>query len=263
MLPLLAVETAGEHPAVEVRGLRVAFGEQTVLRGVSLSIASGVRTGLIGPNGAGKSTLLRALAGLVRPERGEIAVHGVAISTEPWQARRAVGVVGHQPMLYPELTAAENLEFYARLYGLDAVPARVAAGLSRVGLADRADSQVATLSRGMQQRLALARALLHEPSILLLDEAESGLDAAATDMLLGLLRDDVGQRTVILASHDLGFVQAAVSEAVILRSGRLADRLPLNGQTAAWLQEQYARVLARSVERPGASHQALIGARRP
>ena len=233
-------------PAVEVQGLRVILGEQFALRNVSLQIQAGARVALVGANGAGKSTLLRALAGLVRPESGEIALHGVPLAADPWHARRAIGFVGHQPMLYPELTAAENLRFYARLYGLDDIGGRVAAGLRRVDLAYRADSRVGTLSRGMLQRLALARALLHEPSILLLDEAESGLDAVATGLLLDVLRAQAGQRTVILASHDLGFVHAAADEVLMLRAGRVADRLHLAAHPLSWLQERYAEVLAHS-----------------
>ena len=152
-------------------------------------------------------------------------------------------------MLYPELSAAENLRFYARLYGLDDIAARVTGGLKRVDLLDRANSRTDTLSRGMVQRLALARALLHEPSILLLDEAESGLDAVATDLLLDILRAEAGRRTVILASHDLGFVRAAADEVVLMRAGRVADRLQVAGESLSWLQDRYAEVLAHA---PGA-----------
>lgn len=233
-------------PAVEVRGLRVILGEQVALRGVNLAVRAGTRVALVGPNGAGKSTLLRALAGLVRVDAGEVEINGAPLTVDPWQARRAIGFVAHKPMLYTELTAAENLRFYARLYGLDRLSERVAEGLSRVGLADRANSRAGTFSRGMTQRLALARALLHEPSILLLDEAESGLDAAATDLLLDVLRAESGQRTVILASHDLGFVQAAADQVVMLKAGRVAGSLDLTDRSGGWLQQQYADMLARS-----------------
>ena len=245
--------------AVEVRGLRVILGEQVALRGIDLTVQAGSRVALVGANGAGKSTLLRALAGLVRVDAGEIAINGTPLAVDPWQARRAIGLVAHKPMLYPELTAAENLRFYARLYGLDQPSERVAAGLNRVGLADRADSRVGTLSRGMAQRLALARALLHEPSILLLDEAESGLDSAATERLLGVLHAEAGQRTVILASHDLGFVQAAADDVVMLKAGRVASTLPLANRSAEWLRERYAEVLAVPVV-TGKSSGQLVGA---
>lgn len=246
--------------AIDVRALRVVLGEQTALNGVSLSVVAGSRVALIGPNGAGKSTLLRALAGLVRPEGGEIALFGAALRSDPWRARRVIGMVAHQPMLYPDLTAAENLQFYAQLYGLDAVRDRVSEGLARVGLADQAESRASALSRGMQQRLSLARALIHEPPILLLDEAESGLDAAATDLLLRLLREAAGQRTVILTSHDLGFVQAAATEVHILLAGRVAERISLTGQSASWLQERYVEALARPVERQRNRNHTLAGA---
>jgi heme exporter protein A len=242
--------------------LRIVLGDQVALRGISLSVAYGARVAVIGPNGAGKSTLLRALSGLARLASGEILVHGTSLSADPWLARRAVGVVGHQPMLYPDLTAAENLRFYAQLYSLDRVSERVATGLERVGLLDRAASRVGTLSRGMVQRLSLARALLHEPSILLLDEAESGLDSAATELLLQVLDGEASRRTVLLASHDLAFVQAAASEMVILRHGRVAERLPLDGHSGGWLQDRYAEVLARPISRAVTPAPELAGARR-
>src|SRR5262249_12368354 len=158
---------------------------------------------VVGPNGAGKSTLLRVVAGLLRPTSGDILIQGQSVAGDPWAARRAVGMVGHQSMLHPDLTARENLAVYARLYGLDRIGARVAAGLDSVDLTTRAANRIATFSRGMTQRLALARALLHEPAILLLDEAESGLDARARDRLLTALDNT---RTAILASHDLAYV---------------------------------------------------------
>jgi heme exporter protein A len=249
-----------ETNAVEIVGLRVILGEQVALRGVNLSVRAGICVALVGPNGAGKSTLLRALAGLVRPESGHVSLDGRPLASDPWYARRAIGFVGHQPMLYPELTAAENLRFYGRLYGLDRLNERVRAGLTQVQLLDRADSRADTLSRGMMQRLALARALLHEPSILLLDEAESGLDATATDLLLGILHAQAGQRTVILASHDLGFVQAAADEVVILRNGRVIERLMLADGSRARLHERYADVLARPTTRGPATSGARPGA---
>ena len=227
--------------AVELRGVRVILGEQPVLRGIDLAVGRGRKLALVGPNGAGKSTLLRVVAGLLHPSNGEVSVEGRPVASDPWHARRAVGMVAHQPMLHPELTARENLLTYGRLYGLDRLGERVAAGLERVGLAGRANSRVSTLSRGMVQRLALARALLHEPSVLLLDEAETGLDTRARDRLVEALGGDL---TAILATHDFGHVSEVADEVVFLVRGRIVGRCELAGLSAAELRERYAGALA-------------------
>jgi heme exporter protein A len=249
-----------EYPAVEVRGLRVILGEQPALRGVNLIVARGTRLALVGPNGAGKSTLLRVLAGLLRPESGEVAVHGHTLASDPWGLRRSVGLVGHHAMLHPDLTARENLTVYARLYGLDRAAERVEDGLRAVALTDRATSRVATLSRGMLQRLTLARALLHDPAVLLLDEAETGLDARARDLLAATLEDGSGQRTVVLTSHDLGYVRDVTDEIAFMRAGRIVERVRTADLDAAALRQRYADALAHrpatSVVQP-ATHTAV------
>ena len=241
---------------VEVRGLRVVLGEQPVLRGVDLAVDRGTRTALVGPNGAGKSTLLRVVAGLTRPGEGEVYVEGHSLAADPWHARRAIGLVGHHPMLHPDLTGRENLLVFAGLYGLDGVDERAEAGLRRFGLERQGDARVATLSRGMLQRLALARALLHEPAVLLLDEAETGLDARAHDWLLAALGARGGGRTVIFASHDLGFVREVADEAVFLRAGRVAGRIRTAGLGTDELRERYADALAA---RPADRSRPVVG----
>jgi heme ABC exporter ATP-binding subunit CcmA len=234
----------GEAPALEVHGLRVVLGELPVLRGVDLSVRRGARLALVGPNGAGKSTLLRAAAGLIRPNSGDVRIAGRSIRADPWHARRSVGLVGHQSMLHPELTARENLRVFARLYALDRSDERVEASLCQVGLAERGDARAATLSRGMLQRLALARALLHEPSLLLLDEAETGLDVRAHDHLVSAVAEHEGGRTAILASHDLGFVREVADEVVFLRLGRAVERVRTAGLADAELREVYSDAMA-------------------
>ncbi|MFQ5877240.1 MAG: ATP-binding cassette domain-containing protein, partial [Acidobacteriota bacterium] len=170
---------AGEETraAVVARGLARHYGALAALDGVDLTIRPGERILLLGPNGAGKSTLLRILATVLRPTSGTLTLYGLAPDGDDRVAiRRRIGFLSHQTFLYGHLTAAENLEFYARLYGLSDAPGRARAALASVGLSDREADPTRSLSRGMQQRLAIARALLHDPDLLLLDEPFTGLD---------------------------------------------------------------------------------------
>ena len=238
-------EPDGAAPAVEIRRLRVLLGEQPALRGVDLPVASGTRLALVGPNGAGKSTLLRVISGLLRPTSGEVCVDGRSLAADPWRARRSIGLVGHHAMLHPDLTARENLSVFARLYGLDRADERVETGLRDVGLLARAGARVSTLSRGMVQRLALARALLHDPLVLLLDEAETGLDVRAHQQLLATLREGGAHRTVIFASHDLGFVSDVADKVIFLRAGRVVGQTDVTRCSVNDVRDQYAEALAR------------------
>ena len=239
--------------AVELRAVRVILGDQPALRGVDLRVERGTKLALVGPNGAGKSTLLRVLAGLRRPTSGEVSIEGRSLAADPWFVRQAVGMVGHQSMLHPDLTARENLALYARLYDLERPDERAWAALEGVGLAERATSRLATLSRGMVQRLALARALLHGPSLLLLDEAETGLDARARDVLEAALAD---APTAILATHDLTYVRDAANEVTFMRDGQVVGRCHTAGLSVAELQERYAEALNR---RPAARSERPVG----
>jgi heme exporter protein A len=259
--PAAAPSAAPDATAILVRGLRVILGDQPALRGVNLTVVRGIRLALVGPNGAGKSTLLRVLAGLLRPESGEVTVCGHTLTADPWGLRRAVGLVGHHTMLHPDLTAHENLAIYAQLYGLDRVAARVDDGLRAVALSDRAASRVATLSRGMLQRLTLARALLHDPAVLLLDEAETGLDARARDLLADTLGNSQQQRTVVLASHDLAYVHEVADEIAFMRSGRVVERVRTADVDAATLRQRYADTLTQqpATARPAATPTAAGG----
>lgn len=234
----------GAPPAIAARRLRAVLGDQPVLRGLDLAVPAGCRMALVGPNGAGKSTLLRVLSGLLRPASGEVTILGRSLAADPWHARRSIGMVAHQAMLHPDLTAQENLTVFAELYGLDRIAERVQGGLDRVGLTSRAHARAATLSRGMLQRLALARALLHEPPILLLDEAESGLDSRAHAGLLAALGDRETGRTALLASHDLQFVAEVADRVAFLRAGRIVQVIPMDDCDARSLQERYAAALA-------------------
>jgi heme exporter protein A len=200
-----AGNTAGREVAIRTIGLERWFGPLSAVNGIDVQLPRGEFLTIFGPNGAGKTTLLRLLCGSLQPTRGEVWVAGHRIEAGgEGEWRRQIGVLSHQTFLYAGLTAAENLDFYLRLYGLGDRPGRVSRALSDVGLADRGDDPVRTFSRGMQQRLALARMLLHDPQVVFLDEPYTGLDAHAAAMLRGVLgRLKDGNRTVVLVTHNL------------------------------------------------------------
>jgi heme exporter protein A len=206
-----------EARALEVERLERRYGERAALSDVSFSLEEGQTLGLFGPNGAGKSTLLRVLATLLRPHRGEVRVLGAALPGEAWRVRGRVGYVGHDPLLYRELSGRENLLFHARLHRVD--EARVPELLAAVGMQRRADDPVRELSRGMLQRLSAARALLHDPPLLLLDEPYSGLDPSARELLDPLIGRASG-RTRVLVSHDVEGGAAESDLALGLRAGK-------------------------------------------
>jgi heme exporter protein A len=207
-------------PLVEARGLGHAFGERVVLRDVELRVEPGSSLALFGPNGAGKSTLLRMLAGLLRPLKGQALLDGTAASEAPPALRRRVGYVGHRPLVWGGLSARENLRLYARLYGVSGEA--VDAQLARVGLGGRGDDLARELSQGMRQRLGLARALLHEPDLLVLDEPASSLDDEGTSLVDELVRGSRGQVTVLLATHDRERGRALCQHAATLHDGGLS-----------------------------------------
>jgi heme exporter protein A len=189
--------------AIELRGLRRDFGERPALAGVGLSLDRGESLLVLGPNGAGKTTLLRILAALLRPSGGEAHVFGAALPGEAWKIRGKVGLLGHDALLYRDLSGRENLRFHARLHGLarEAAEARISALLAAAGMDRRGDDRVAELSAGMRQRLAICRCVLHEPDLLLLDEPDSNLDAEGRELAQRLIGPAPG-RTRVLVSHD-------------------------------------------------------------
>ena len=189
--------------AIELRGLRREFGERAALNGVDLSLGVGETLVVLGPNGAGKTTLLRILATLLRPSGGEARVLGAFLPGEAWKVRGRIGLLGHEPLLYRDLSGRENLRFHARLHGLGAERAegRIAALLAAVGMERRADERVAELSAGMRQRLAICRCVLHEPELLLLDEPDSNLDAEGREAAHRLVGPGQGRARVVV-THD-------------------------------------------------------------
>ena len=224
-------------------GLARRFGPVPALDGVDLVAPPGGVTVVLGPNGAGKTTLLRVLATLARPDAGSAQVAGADVRRDPTAVRRRIGFVSHRPLVYLDLTAAENLRFHARLHGTPADPARLAAALDAVGLARRRHRRVRTLSHGMRQRLAIARALWHDPPVLLLDEPHTGLDPAAADWLDATIRAAAADgRTVVLTTHDLDRAHALADHLVILRRGRVAHHAPGHTLTSAEVRSLYEAV---------------------
>jgi heme ABC exporter ATP-binding subunit CcmA len=207
------------------------------LRDVSFELPWGTTLALLGHNGAGKSTLLRTLATLVRPERGTLRIAGFDRATHPARIRAAVGFVGHQPLLYDELTSTENLRFYAKLYRLPDAASRVREALAMVGAEGYGGQRVRTLSNGMQKRVAIARALLHRPAVLLLDEPETGLDAAGLIMLdaaVHAVRD--GGASVVMSTHSAERGLALGDRLLVLARGRVVLSSPTDEATQDGIQ---------------------------
>jgi len=208
---------------IKIEGLMKSYGHLPVLQGVDLHIAAGEFVTLVGANGAGKSTLLRVVATLLRPTAGKVSIGGWPLPTHAEQIRRHIGLVSHQALLYSDLSAAENLHFFARLFGLDRRDERVEAALKQVGLAARQRDPVRTFSRGMTQRLTIARATLHEPDVLLFDEPYTGLDQEASALLDDLLRNQAAQgRTILMITHDLIHGLNLADRVAILNRGKIA-----------------------------------------
>ena len=223
--------------AIAIDGLERRYGDRVALHGVAVTVPAGQTLAVLGPNGAGKTTLLRVLATLLRPHAGEAAVLGSPLPSEAWKVRGQIGYLGHDPLLYRELTGRENLTYHARLHQAD--PARVEERLAAVGLERRADEPVRDLSKGMVQRLAVARATLHDPPVLLLDEPRANLDPAASEALEPLIGRASG-RTRVLVTHDVEGGLAEADVALGLRAGEQAFFRP-----AAEVDPESARELYR------------------
>jgi heme exporter protein A len=205
---------------IEVKTLVKRFGFKTILRGLDFSVAPGEFVALLGPNGAGKTTFLRILATLSRPSMGHVKLAGYSLPNEAALVRAKLGVVSHLPLLYPDLTAEENLRFYGRMYGIGNMEDRITNVLKMVGLEPRRRDLVRTFSRGMQQRLAIGRAVIHDPEVMLFDEPYTGLDQDASEMLDDVLRSVAADgRTVVMTSHDLARAEDLATRFDILSRG--------------------------------------------
>ena len=212
--------------AVEAKELSKAFGTRKALDGVSFDLPEGAFLSIFGPNGAGKTTLLKLLSTLARPTGGQARVGGIDLKEEPDKARELIGMISHQSMLYPDLTAEENLALYAELYGVADPKARAVELLEAVGLSHRRLDPVRTFSRGMTQRISIARTLVHDPAVVFLDEPYSGLDPHAVDIFDSLIEAARGDRTFIMVSHDLAKGFGMCTHALVLARGRVVTFAP-------------------------------------
>jgi heme exporter protein A len=207
---------------IAVKKLVKRFGPKVVLRSLDFEVESGDFVALLGPNGAGKTTFLRILASLSRPTLGEVHVAGYRLPQQAAAVRQRLGVVSHQPLLYGDLTAEENLRFYGRMYGIPEMEIRISEVLEIVGLTPRRRDLVRTFSRGMQQRLAIGRAVLHDPEVMLFDEPHTGLDQDACEMLDTVLREVAARgRTVVMTSHDLARTADLAARFDVLSKGKI------------------------------------------
>ncbi len=227
--------------AIHVEGLGKRFGPQAALKSIDLRVRQGERLAIFGPNGSGKTTLLRILTGLTRQTKGTFTIAGSDYQHDGAALRQRVGVVAHHPYLYEDLSAEENLVFYGRMFGLAEPGSRAQALLAQVGLAARRRDKARTFSRGMQQRLALARALLHDPDILMMDEPDTGLDQEGSQIIEGLLQRQGPPRTVVMATHNLALGRAHCERFLILASGRIAYEGPFANIGLPQLQDIYQR----------------------
>ncbi len=225
---------------IEVRKLVKTFGHRVVLRGVDLTINEGDFVALMGANGAGKTTLMHIIANLSKPTAGDIVINGYRLADAAGELRRFIGLVSHKTLLYNDLTANQNLRFYARMYDVLNPADRIEIILNQVGLWERRHDPVRTYSRGMKQRLAIARAILHNPPILLLDEPDTGLDQHAAGMLSELLSAvDISRRTILMTTHNLERGLSLGSRVVILAKGKIAYDIQRENVSTEELREQY------------------------
>lgn len=227
---------------IEVRHLVKRYGTKTVLKKLDFTVEPGEFVAILGPNGAGKTTLLRILASLTRPTLGEVRIANYALPGQAAAVRRRLGVVSHLPLLYGDLTAEENLRFYGKMYDVTDMERRIAQVLELVGLSARRRDLVRTFSRGMQQRLAIGRAVLHDPEVMLFDEPHTGLDQEASAMLDAVMKEVATRgRTVVMTSHDLVRAADLASRFDVLSHGTIRasiprSRLPQDGLLAFYRQ---------------------------
>ncbi len=225
---------------IQVQGLIKTFSNRPALKGLDLKVGQGESVVIFGPNGAGKTTLIKVLATILSPSSGKILVGGLSLKNNAEEIRRSIGVVTHQTFLYNNLTAHENLEFYSRMYDVPAYKERIHEVLALVGMTARRHDRVGTFSRGMQQRISIARSLLHKPSIMLLDEPETGLDQQAVSMLWEVLQaSGEGKRTTLLTTHNMERGLELGDRLLILAGGKIVYETLRHDSDLASLKQAY------------------------
>jgi len=234
-------------PALEVRELTRAFGVRKALDGVTFEVPEHAFLSVFGPNGAGKTTLVKVLTTLLNPTSGSASVLGLDVVSDAIEMRKRIGLISHNPLLYPDLTAEENLLFFAEMYGIEDPAARVSELLVAVELDHRKLDLTRTFSRGMLQRLSIARALLHRPEVLFLDEPYSGLDPHAMDILDGLIAQIRGEHTFVMISHDLDKGLELCSHALILARGRVVLFEPREALDESVFRDTYRATVGMGV----------------
>ncbi|MEX1020548.1 MAG: heme ABC exporter ATP-binding protein CcmA [Litorilinea sp.] len=231
------------QPLITVRNLVKRYGRKPVLRGLELAVNPGQIVALLGPNGAGKTTLMRVISGLAKPDRGEILLGGATFQQAGHELRRYIGLVGHAPLLYDNLNGLENLHFFAAMYDIRTPDARIEWCLRTVGLWTRRRDPVRSYSRGMAQRLAIARAILHNPPVLLLDEPDTGLDQAGADLLHDLIHTlGASNRAILFSTHNLERALAWSDSICILQNGKIAYSAPAAALDLDQLHAAYAEL---------------------
>jgi heme exporter protein A len=237
---------ADSHPALESENIRKSFGHFTALAGVSITLQPGEFLALFGRNGAGKTTFLKIAATLMRAGHGKLRIGGVDIRESPEDARRQIGFLSHNTYLYRDLSPLENLRFFARLYTVANAENRIAELLDRVGLKRRVNDPVRSFSRGLNQRLGVARVMLHDPALILLDEPYTGLDANAVEMLNGMLDEaKLSGKTIILTTHNLEQGLRAATRAAIVDRGKLVFDGAPSGAAVSEAYTEYVRAGGR------------------
>ena len=237
-----ATDAKPSAPAIEVKGLGKSFGRSRVLRELDLQVRWDEVLTVLGPNGSGKTTLIKILATLTRPDSGTVRVAGLDAAHSGQNVRRLIGVVMHDAMMYNDLTAYENLRFAARMFALDRHGDRIQEVSERMGVADLLHQRVGTLSHGLKKRFSIAKALLPDPYILLLDEPESGLDQEALAMLEDVVVNGAGRaRTVVMTTHNIERGLALGDRTAIIAGGRIAYEGTLDGGSASEVREEYYR----------------------
>ncbi len=226
--------------AIETENLTKSFGVRRVLRGIDIKVAKGESVVIVGPNGAGKTTLIKIMATIMKPTSGRLRVNGLSPEESAEEIRRSIGAITHQTFLYGALTARENLEFYGRLYDVPRLQERIEELAALVGITPRLHDRVGTFSRGMQQRLSIARAMLHRPSIMLLDEPETGLDQQASLVLRDALRAGSSERpSIVLTTHNLERGLELSDRLLILARGKIVYERPTQAIDLAGLRAVY------------------------